>query len=114
MKIGTLQRKPTSSSCVRAASSWLASSKTGSFYDHCDWHASHYVKIMLDQVFGENQFQNEIVWKRTPFAGSSKALARQYPRSHDVLLFYTNGDTWDLEWTNKTLLGRVFTAVQMG
>jgi len=35
--------------------------KTGSFYYHCDWHASHYVKIMLDQIFGENQFQNEIV-----------------------------------------------------
>ncbi len=34
--------------------------KTGSFYYHCDWHASHYVKIMLDQIFGENQFQNEI------------------------------------------------------
>ena len=33
---------------------------TGSFYFHCDWHASHYVKIMLDQIFGENQFQNEI------------------------------------------------------
>ncbi|MCJ7698975.1 site-specific DNA-methyltransferase, partial [Candidatus Bathyarchaeota archaeon] len=39
--------------------------KTGSFYYHCDWHASNYVKIMLDQIFGENQFQNEIVWKRT-------------------------------------------------
>ena len=30
--------------------------KTGSFYYHCDWHASHYVKVMLDQIFGENQF----------------------------------------------------------
>ena len=39
--------------------------KTGSFYYHCDWHASHYVKVMLDQIFGENNFQNEIVWKRT-------------------------------------------------
>jgi hypothetical protein len=38
--------------------------KTGSLYYHFDWHASHYVKIMLDQIFGENQFQNEIVWKR--------------------------------------------------
>jgi DNA modification methylase len=38
--------------------------KTGSFYYHCDWHASHYVKIMLDQIFGENQFVNEIIWKR--------------------------------------------------
>jgi hypothetical protein len=33
---------------------------TGSFYYHCDWHASHYVKVMLDQIFGENNFCNEI------------------------------------------------------
>jgi hypothetical protein len=39
--------------------------KTGSFYYHCDWHASHYVKVMLDQIFGEDSFQNEVVWKRT-------------------------------------------------
>ncbi len=38
--------------------------KTGSFYYHCDWHASHYVKVMLDQIFGENNFINEIIWKR--------------------------------------------------
>ena len=38
--------------------------KTGSFYYHCDWHASHYVKVMLDQTFGESNFINEIVWKR--------------------------------------------------
>ncbi len=42
--------------------------KTGSFYYHCDWHASHYVKVMLDQIFGENNFQNEIVWKRSTTA----------------------------------------------
>jgi DNA modification methylase len=38
--------------------------KTGSFYYHCDWHASHYVKVMLDQIMGENLFQCEVVWKR--------------------------------------------------
>ena len=47
--------------------------KTGSFYYHCDWHASHYVKVMLDQIFGENNFQNEIVWKRqTPTTTPSR------------------------------------------
>jgi DNA modification methylase len=35
--------------------------KTGSFYYHCDWHASHYVKVMFDQIFGENNFQNTLV-----------------------------------------------------
>src|SRR3989475_1971620 len=38
---------------------------TGSFYYHCDWHASHHVRVMLDQIFGENNFQAEIIWKRT-------------------------------------------------
>ncbi len=58
---------------------------TGSFYFHCDWHASHYVKIMLDQIFGEDHFQNEVVWKRT-FAHSS---AKRYGPIHDVIFFYT-------------------------
>lgn len=58
---------------------------TGSFYYHCDWHASHYVKVMLDQVFGQNQFQSEIIWRRT-FA---KGLAfTGFPNNHDTILFY--------------------------
>ena len=40
--------------------------KSGSFYYHCDWHASHYVKVMLDQIFGENNFQNVIICKLNP------------------------------------------------
>ncbi len=39
-------------------------SPTGSLYLHCDPHASHYIKVMLDEVFGMKQFQNEIAWKR--------------------------------------------------
>ncbi len=50
---------------------------TGSFYYHCDWHASHYVKVMLDQVFGENQFQNEIIWKRTSARYDHQPLRRR-------------------------------------
>jgi len=67
---------------------------TGSLYLHCDPTASHYLKVILDTVFRTEQFRNEIVWKRTPFSGSSKARALQYPRSHDVLLFFTKGRTW--------------------
>jgi site-specific DNA-methyltransferase (adenine-specific) len=68
--------------------------KTGSFYYHCDWHASHYVKIMLDQIFSENQFQNEIVWKRTHAHGN---IGRRYGVVSDSILFYTkNSDyTWN-------------------
>jgi len=58
---------------------------TGSFYYHCDWHASHYVKIMLDQIFDANYFQNEIIWKRTTAHSDSKTFGN----SHDSIFFYT-------------------------
>ncbi|MGH7984073.1 MAG: DNA methyltransferase [Candidatus Udaeobacter sp.] len=64
--------------------------KTGSFYYHCDWHASHYVKIMLDQIFGEDQFQNEIVWKRS----SAHSDSKRYGANHDTVFFYTGGKQW--------------------
>src|SRR5208282_2893882 len=63
--------------------------KTGSFYYHCDWHASHYVKVMLDQILGESQFHSEIIWRRT-FA---KGLAfTGFPNNHDSIFFYAKGD----------------------
>lgn len=62
---------------------------TGSFYFHCDWHACHYVKVLLDQIFGENQFQNEIIWKRTSAHGGAK----RYGAIHDNIFFYTKGKT---------------------
>jgi len=64
--------------------------KTGSFYYHCDWHASHYVKVMLDQIFGENYFQNEIVWKRS----SAHSDSKRYGANHDTIFFYSGGKTW--------------------
>ncbi len=67
---------------------------TGSLYLHCDPTASHYLKVMLDAVFGPTRFRNEIIWRRTPFKGSSKARAEQLPRSHDAILFYSKGSTW--------------------
>jgi DNA modification methylase len=67
---------------------------TGSIYVHCDPTASHYLKVTLDSLFGVDGFRNEIVWKRTPFSGSSKARAQQLPRSHDLIFFYTKGDDW--------------------
>ena len=71
---------------------------TGSFYYHCDWHASHYVKVMLDQIFGENNFQNEIVWKRSTAHSDARQGSKHFGRLHDVLLFYTGGSddyTWN-------------------
>ncbi len=85
----------------RVIEMWRVLKPTGSLYFHCDPHASHYLKVMLDEVFGANRFRNEIVWKRTPFSGSSKARAQQLPRSHDTLLFYSKGDRWT--WHPPTL-----------
>src|ERR1019366_7633117 len=62
--------------------------QTGSFYYHCDWHASHYVKVMLDQIFGENFFSNEIVWKRT---SSHNDARRRFGDQTDAIFFYTPG-----------------------
>ena len=61
---------------------------TGSIYLHCDPTASHYLKVMMDAIFGQENFRNEIVWKRA----SGKGLNPQtYVRNCDRLLFYTNG-----------------------
>src|ERR1041384_2362457 len=64
--------------------------KTGSFYYHCDWHASHYVKVMLDQLFGENNFVNEIVWKRQSAHNDAKQGSKHFGRVHDSLFFYSS------------------------
>ncbi len=66
--------------------------KTGSFYYHCDWHASHYVKVMLDQIFGENNFKNEIVWKRaSTVKGNAGQGSKLWSPNTDSILFYTGG-----------------------
>ncbi len=57
---------------------------TGSLYLHCDWHASHYLKVMLDEVFGRTLFRNEIIWAY----GAGGVPRQHFPRKHDVLLLY--------------------------
>lgn len=63
---------------------------TGSFYLHCDWHAGHYLKVMLDEVFGYRQFQNEFVW----YYSGGGASKRRWARKHDTIFFYTKGKKW--------------------
>ena len=60
---------------------------------HCDPEASHYLKVMLDVVFGSDAFRNEVVWHRT----LSRMASRQLPRVHDVILFFAKGLGVDLE-----------------
>ncbi|MGH8274449.1 MAG: DNA methyltransferase [Gammaproteobacteria bacterium] len=59
---------------------------TGSLYLHCDPTASHYLKIVLDAVFGQTGYRNEIVWQRT---NAHNMRTKGYVRSNDILLFYT-------------------------
>jgi site-specific DNA-methyltransferase (adenine-specific) len=62
--------------------------KTGSLYLHCDPTASHYLKLVLDAVFGPANFRNEVIWKRYGAHNDSKT----YGRVHDVILFYTRSN----------------------
>lgn len=61
-------------------------SNTGSLYIHLDWHVVHYIKTLLDEIFGYEQFRNEIIWKRSSIATNANT---QWRNSHDVILFYT-------------------------
>ena len=67
---------------------------TGSLYLHCDPTASHYLKLLLDAVFGPANFRAEIIWKRTTAHSDSKQGRKLPGRIHDVLLFYSRGDDW--------------------
>ncbi|KTT70109.1 DNA methyltransferase [Sphingomonas endophytica] len=70
---------------------------TGSLYLHCDPTASHYLKLLLDGVFGANTYQAEIIWRRT----NSRSTAGKWPRLHDVILHYaeTTGATFHQQVT---------------
>ena len=63
---------------------------TGSLYLHCDPTASHYLKLLLDSMFGKENFKNEITWKRT----SAHSSAKRWGPIHDVILFYTASDEY--------------------
>ena len=73
-------------------------SETGSIYVHLDWHIGHYVKVLLDEVFGEDCFQNEIIWKRT----TARSGSSYYNHVHDVIYFYTMAEqaVWNQQFTD--------------
>lgn len=70
---------------------------TGSIYLHCDPSASHYLKVLMDAIFGAENFRNEIVWKRT----SGHSDAERYGRVHDTILYYVKSDAslWNKQYT---------------
>ena len=58
----------------------------GSIYTHCDWHANSYIRIIMDEVFGKDNFRNEIIWKYR----TGNIADKQFMRKHDVILFYSS------------------------
>ena len=68
--------------------------RTGSIYLHCDTTASHYLKLVLDAIFGADKFINEIIWQRSLPHGN---ILKKYGASHDVILFYKKDEsaTWN-------------------
>lgn len=65
-------------------------SDNASIYVHLDWHIGHYVKILMDEIFGEENFRNEIVWKRS----TAHSDAEFYGNNFDTIFFYTKGQAY--------------------
>lgn len=68
----------------------LIMSENASIYVHLDWHIGHYVKILMDEVFGEENFQNQLIWK---YFGPT-STKRNYPKKHDMIYFYTKNEDY--------------------
>lgn len=68
----------------------------GSIYLHCDDVANHYLRMIMDAIFGIEHYKNQIVWQRT----NAHNTANRYGRNHDIILFYTKSETFT--WNNPT------------
>lgn len=66
-------------------------SDKGSIYLHCDWHKSHHLRMIMDEVFGASNFLNEIVWNYGTYIGQTK---RNFPRKHDSIFIYVKSDNY--------------------
>lgn len=67
-------------------------SDTASIYVHLDWHVGHYVKVLLDEIFGEDKFRNEIIWHYADYMQGNATNA--LPKKHDTIFFYTMSDEY--------------------
>lgn len=85
-------------------------SETASIYVHLDWHIGHYVKILMDEIFGEENFVNEITWKRNFAHGDTGQGAQHFGRISDYIFLYRKSDKfvfnggykpYDQEYINK-------------
>jgi DNA modification methylase len=76
-------------------------SDNGTVYIHCDWHASHYLKVLADKIFGQNHFLNEIIWKRQSSHNDARQGSRHFGRVHDTILLYSKSRNyiWNQQYT---------------
>jgi len=92
--------------------------KSGSIFLHCDPHSSHYLKVAMDQIFGINNFRNEIIWKRQSGHNDAKQGSRHFGRIHDVILFYsrTSEPKWHSQYTPypENYMKKVYRFVEPG
>jgi DNA modification methylase len=88
-------------------------SENGFLFLHCDWHKSHYLRVVLDEVFGIENFRNEIVWC---YPGRERASSKKLPSKHDTILFYSKTmesefvpirKIWDREERIKSLRRKI-------
>lgn len=72
-------------------------SDRGSIYLHCDWHRSAYLRILMDEVFGADNFRNEIAWG---YFGFKRATSKKFPQKHDLIYSYAKGKdyTWNVQY----------------
>ncbi len=89
-------------------------SEKGFLFLHCDWHKSHYLRVVLDEVFGIENFRNEIVWC---YPGRERASSKKLPSKHDTILFYSKTvesefvpirKIWDREERIKSLRRKIY------
>jgi len=66
-------------------------SKTGLIFVHSDWHANHYIRLLLDEIFGENRFVNNIIWY---YYNKYSAGKKNLPRAHDTILLYSKSNDY--------------------
>lgn len=65
-------------------------SDSGAIWVHLDWHVGHYVKLVLDEIFGRDNFRNEVVWH---YSGWNKQLRTAFEKRHDALMYYSKSDS---------------------
>lgn len=76
-------------------------SEQGSIYVHLDWHVGHYVKILLDDILGKENFRNEIIWQRDSAAKGAKKTSHQWSRECDFIYFYSKSASMNYETVYK-------------